>query len=278
MMELYNRLSEKASQLVTGTYSTSFSMGTRALHPSLRWAIHGIYGFVRLADEIVDSFHGHDQQALLREFKEETYRLLERGISTNPVLQTFGRVVRKYQIPIDLIEAFFFSMEEDLHRKRHDDQSYRKYVYGSAEAVGLMCLCVFTEGDRKAYELLKPHAQSLGAAFQKVNFLRDVQNDWLGLGRRYFPRIDLTALTEADIAQIGAEIERDFQHAFIGIRQLPARARLGVLVAYTYYRLLLKKILSTQPRQLLQRRIRVSNLQKWYYFLRVYLWYSMKKI
>lgn len=247
MMQLFHDVSELCSRMTTERYSTSFSSSIRLLHQDLRQPIHNIYGFVRFADEIVDTFHGHDKEELLRRFKQETYDAIERGISLNPILHSFQLTVNAYKIDHALIEAFFKSMEMDLDKKQYNQQSYNEYIYGSAEVVGLMCLYVFLEGDTKAYEQLKPHAQSLGAAFQKVNFLRDVKADYNSLNRTYFPGLDFSNFTTRQKAEIEADIQKDFDHAYEGILQLPMKARFGVYVAFKYYLSLFKKIKKMQP-------------------------------
>lgn len=262
MMQLFHDVSELCSRMTTERYSTSFSSSIRLLHQDLRQPIHNIYGFVRFADEIVDTFHGHDKEELLRRFKQETYDAIERGISLNPILHSFQLTVNAYKIDHALIEAFFKSMEMDLDKKQYNQQSYNEYIYGSAEVVGLMCLYVFLEGDTKAYEQLKPHAQSLGAAFQKVNFLRDVKADYNSLNRTYFPGLDFSNFTTRQKAEIEADIQKDFDHAYEGILQLPMKARFGVYVAFKYYLSLFKKIKKMQPAKIMNERVRIPNYGK----------------
>lgn len=262
MMQLFHDVSELCSRMTTERYSTSFSSSIRLLHQDLRQPIHNIYGFVRFADEIVDTFHGHDKEELLRRFKLETYDAIERGISLNPILHSFQLTVNAYQIDHALIEAFFKSMEMDLDQKQYNQQSYNEYIYGSAEVVGLMCLYVFLEGDTKAYGQLKPHAQSLGAAFQKVNFLRDVKADYNSLNRTYFPGLDFSNFTTRQKAEIEADIQKDFDHAYEGILQLPMKARFGVYVAFKYYLSLFKKIKKMQPAKIMNERVRIPNYGK----------------
>ena len=228
----------------------------------MRQPVHNIYGFVRFADEIVDTFHDYNKENLLAQFKYETYDSLERGISLNPILNSFQLTVNKYNIPPELIAAFFKSMEMDLSRTTYNSDGYADYIYGSAEVVGLMCLCVFCEGDMTMYSNLKPAAQALGAAFQKVNFLRDVKADYESLNRTYFPEVDFLNFTQHNKRQIEADIELDFNNAYKGILQLPARARFGVYVAYKYYLSLFKKIKKTQPANILEQRIRIPNYGK----------------
>ncbi len=261
-MPLFHKVSQLCSRITTEEYSTSFSSAIRLLHQDLRIPIYNIYGLVRFADEIVDTFHDHDKATLLQRFKEETYQAIREGISLNPILHSFQLTVNKYNISLDLVEAFFRSMEMDLKRQDYDEQRYNEYIYGSAEVVGLMCLFVFCDGDRQQYEQLKPHAQSLGAAFQKVNFLRDIKSDFNSLNRTYFPNVDFGNFTSSCKAQIEADIAADFQHAHEGIMQLPWKARFGVYVAYKYYLSLFRKIRKTQPAEILETRIRIPNYHK----------------
>ncbi|WP_246186185.1 phytoene/squalene synthase family protein [Phnomibacter ginsenosidimutans] len=227
-----------------------------------RQPIHNIYGFVRFADEIVDTFHDFDKQQLFQEFKKETYAALERGISLNPILHSFQLTVNQYHVDRHLIEAFFYSMELDLSRKVYDASGYQQYIYGSAEVVGLMCLQVFCDGDKNLYDKLKDPARSLGAAFQKVNFLRDVKADYEGMDRVYFPDCDFRNFTNEEKRQIEADIEADFKDAYQGIIQLPMKARFGVYVAYKYYLSLFKKIKRLEARRILEERIRIPNYGK----------------
>lgn len=262
MLELFHSTSEKCSRIVTQRYSTSFASAIRLLHKDLRAPICNIYGFVRLADEIVDTFHQQDKAALLKQFKEETYASIERGISLNPILNSFQQTVNKFHIDHQLIEAFFRSMEMDLHRQSYDEKGYTEYIYGSAEVVGLMCLYVFCEGNRELYAKLEAPARSLGAAFQKVNFLRDIKADYNGLSRIYFPGCDFADFKEADKRQIEEDIQADFRHAFTGIVKLPIKARFGVYVAYKYYMSLFGKIKKMEPARVLESRIRIPNYYK----------------
>ena len=262
MMQLFNEVSSECSKLTTERYSTSFSSAIRLLHKDFRVPIYHIYGFVRFADEIVDTFHDFDKSTLLQEFKKETYDAIDRGISLNPILNSFQNVVNKYNIEKDLIAAFFASMESDLHNYTYDEKGYRDYIYGSAEVVGLMCLFVFCEGENKMYLQLKPYAKSLGAAFQKVNFLRDVKADSENLKRMYFPGVDFNRFTKSMKDQIETDIDNDFKMAYKGILMLPAKARFGVYVAYKYYLSLFKKIKLSQPAMLLEDRIRIPNYSK----------------
>lgn len=268
MVDLFHTVSENCSRVVTEKYSTSFSSAIRLLHKDLRTPIFNIYGFVRLADEIVDTFHDYNKPRLLEEFRKETYDAIERGISCNPILNSFQSTVNKYNISLDLIEAFFHSMKMDLIRTRYEQDEYKEYVYGSAEVVGLMCLCVFCEGNREEYDKLKTAAQSLGAAFQKVNFLRDIKADHDGLSRVYFPRCDFNNFTTEQKQHIEAEIHKDFHNAYKGIRKLPMKARFGVYVAYKYYLSLFNKIKRMKPALVLEQRIRIPNYRKLMIILR----------
>lgn len=262
MIALFHELSQQCSKATTEMYSTSFSSAIKLLHPSLRTPIFNIYGFVRFADEIVDTFHQHNKEELLIEFKEATYTAIERGISLNPILNSFQLTVNKYEISHSLIDAFFKSMEMDLSKASYDCSGYKEYIYGSAEVVGLMCLYVFCEGDKIMYAKLKPSAQLLGAAFQKVNFLRDVKADYELLSRTYFPEVDFQNFTPSMKIQIEEEIALDFSGAYKGIIELPIKARFGVYVAYKYYLSLFKKIKQTAPANILEQRIRIPNYSK----------------
>jgi phytoene/squalene synthetase len=243
-------------------YSTSFSSAIKLLNKKIQAPIYDIYGFVRFADEIVDTFHEHDKSGLLAKFKIETYEAIACKISLNPILNSFQRTVNKYNIDHALIDAFFKSMEFDLGKKTYDTDGYAEYIYGSAEVVGLMCLYVFCNGDKKSYDHLKPTAQSLGAAFQKVNFLRDVKADYQQLNRVYFPGVDFNSFTSQMKNDIENDIEKDFEHAYTGILQLPLNARFGVYLAYKYYLSLFKKIKATKPQRILEERIRIPNYMK----------------
>lgn len=264
MIKLFHDVSQQCSKAVTEKYSTSFSSAIRLLHPDLRTPIYNIYGFVRFADEIVDTFHQYRKEELLTEFRKDTYAAIERGISLNPILHSFQITVREYNISHDLIDAFFNSMEMDLSKTTYNSNGYKEYIYGSAEVVGLMCLYVFCEGDRNMYTDLKPAAQSLGAAFQKVNFLRDVKADYEQLNRSYFPEVDFKNFTSCMKKQIEDDISRDFEHAYEGILNLPPKARFGVYVAYKYYLSLFKKIKRTTPASIMEQRIRIPNYGKAY--------------
>lgn len=259
---LFNRCAYSTSRMVTRSYSTSFSRGIHMLHRRNHDPIYAIYGFVRYADEIVDTFHDYDKENLLQEFWDETFRSITRGISVNPILHAFQDTVRRYDLPHHLIEAFLKSMAMDLKRSQYDASLYEEYIYGSAEVVGLMCLKVFCHSQPELYDQLVPAAQSLGAAFQKVNFLRDIRSDYTDRGRVYFPGVDFCRFDEACKRQIEQEIEADFAHAYTGIVRLPRGARLGVYVAYRYYMRLFARIRRMPAQQVLQRRVRVPNAQK----------------
>ena len=262
MMQLFHSVSYQCSKITTEQYSTSFSSAIKLLHKDLRTPIYNIYGFVRFADEIVDTFHGYDKAILLQQFKEETYLSIERGISLNPILHSFQSTVNAYNIDISLIAAFFNSMEQDLQACDYDTQKYNEYIYGSAEVVGLMCLFVFCEGNHEQYIRLKPFAQNLGAAFQKVNFLRDLKADTQQLNRMYFPGCNFLHFSEADKKQVELDIANDFEKAYQGIIQLPMKARFGVYVAYKYYLSLFKKIKKIQAKKILQQRVRIPDYGK----------------
>lgn len=264
MIKLFHDVSQQCSKAVTEKYSTSFSSAIQLLHPDLRTPIYNIYGFVRFADEIVDTFHQYRKEELLTEFRKDTYAAIERGISLNPILHSFQITVREYNISHDLIEAFFNSMEMDLSKTTYNSNGYKEYIYGSAEVVGLMCLYVFCEGDRNMYNDLKPSAQALGAAFQKVNFLRDVKADYEQLNRAYFPEVDFKNFTPTMKRQIEEDISQDFENAYEGILNLPHKARFGVYVAYKYYLSLFKKIKRTTPASIMEQRIRIPNYGKAY--------------
>ena len=268
MMHLFHEVSEMCSRNTTERYSTSFSSAIRLLHPDLRQPIYNIYGLVRFADEIVDTFHEHDKETLIAEFKQETFHAIERGISLNPILHSFQLTVNQYKIDLALIHAFFNSMEMDLDQKQYNNNDYSDYIYGSAEVVGLMCLYVFIEGDNNQYEALKPAARSLGAAFQKVNFLRDVNADFNQLDRTYFPGLDFKNFTARQKQEIENDIQKDFNEAYAGIVHLPAKTRFGVYVAYKYYLSLFRKIKKAQPAEIMQERIRIPDYHKMMILLR----------
>jgi 15-cis-phytoene synthase len=262
MKDLYDNVSIRCSRLTTKAYSTSFSLGILCLEKELRDPIYAIYGFVRFADEIVDTFHDYNKHELLQRFKEDTYKSLEEGISLNPILNSFQHTVNKFSIERELIDQFLKSMEMDLLQKEYNEDRFKEYILGSAEVVGLMCLRVFSKGDGKMFDKLKPFAMSLGSAFQKINFLRDLSADFVDMGRSYFPDLDLRKFDEASKKRIEQSILVDFSHAFKGIQQLPKAARFGVYVAYVYYYALFKKIRNTPSELVLNRRIRIRNRHK----------------
>lgn len=262
MKQLFDDISVKSSKLVTNTYSTSFSLGIKFLDKSIRTPIYNIYGFVRFADEIVDSFQGFDKEYLLEKFRKDTIEAIEQKISLNPILNSFQETVNKYNIEWELIETFLESMKMDLDPITSSQNYYEKYILGSAEVVGLMCLHVFTEGDIEQYKKLSPSAKKLGSAFQKVNFLRDAQADFIDLGRTYFPGVDFNNFTDADKIKIEMDIEKDFKEALVGIKQLPATSRGGVYLAYFYYLRLFRKIKNVSSENIISARIRIPNAQK----------------
>ncbi|MCW5899180.1 MAG: phytoene/squalene synthase family protein [Flavobacteriales bacterium] len=259
---LYDKVCLKASRHTTYSYSTSFSLGIRSLDKRFHAPIHAIYGFVRFADEIVDTFHGYDKEDLLKHFREDTHRAIDDGISLNPILHSFQRVVNGFHIEPELYDTFLDSMAMDLTDTAHDQRSYETYILGSAEVVGLMCLRVFCEGDDALYQRLKPSAMKLGAAFQKVNFLRDLKDDHQNLGRTYFPGIDVARLDADTKHRIEQDIQHDFDEALAGIRQLPKGARFGVYMAYIYYVNLFRKIKALPCDRIMRERVRVRNRRK----------------
>ena len=261
-IKLYNEVSLEVSKLTTERYSTSFSVGIRLISGELRWAIYALYGMVRYADEIVDTFHNQDKGLLLNDFEAQTYEAIERKFSTNPILHAYQMAHHQFSIDQALVKSFFESMKMDLEQKVHDKDSYDKYVYGSAEVVGLMCLHVFTEGNKKLFNDLLPNARALGSAFQKVNFLRDLKSDLEERGRLYFPNVNFTNFSDEDKQQIIQEVKEEFKHALSGIKKLPLSCRFGVYTAYKYYLKLLVKIDSKHKEELLEKRIRVNNAQK----------------
>lgn len=277
-MDLFKQTCLKCSKLITEAYSTSFTLGIKTLDPKFHFPIYAIYGFVRCADEIVDTFHEHDKQALLQEFKEQTYKAIAQGISLNPVLHAFQSVVNEYKIDHEYIEAFLKSMEMDLEERQYDHQLYGDYIYGSAEVVGLMCLKVFCEGDNEMFERLKKPACSLGSAFQKVNFLRDMQSDYLERGRVYFPKVEFKQFDNLSKADIEADICKDFEDAYEGIMQLPRAARLGVYLAYKYYMRLFRKIQSLPATHILSNRVRVPDNTKLALLVSSYVRYRLNAI
>lgn len=258
---LYDKVAMRCSRLSTKAYSTSFSLGILCLQKEFRDPIYALYGFVRFADEIVDTFHDHNKPELLERFKQDTYRAIDEKISLNPILHSFQRTVNDFRIDRELIDCFLRSMEWDLTRKTYDQQGMKDYILGSAEVVGLMCLRVFCKGSDEQYQKLKPHAMSLGSAFQKVNFLRDLKADYQ-MGRVYFPNLQLDALTEDGKKQIEADIRADFDHALEGIKVLPRSVRFGVYVAYVYYVALFNKIINSSSDLILNERVRIRNRHK----------------
>ena len=259
---MFDKVSIRCSRLATNAYSTSFSLGIFCLSKELRDPIYSIYGFVRFADEIVDSFHDYDKALLLDRFREDCYRSIDERISLNPILNSFQATVNEFGIDRSMIDQFLKSMQMDLAYKMYSDADFEEYILGSAEVVGLMCLKVFCNGDVQQYDKLKSHAMSLGSAFQKINFLRDLNADFAGLGRSYFPGTDLASFDETSKKEIEKSIEEDFRHGFAGIRQLMRSSRFGVYVAYVYYRALFKKIKNTPSEQVMRTRIRIRNRHK----------------
>ena len=276
MKELFDKISNESATLITKKYSTSFSIAVRLLAPSIRQAIYNIYGFVRVADEIVDSFEGYPKEELLNRFEEEYSYAMQFGISTNPVINAFQKTVKEYNIEDKLVQAFLKSMRADLTKQIYQNQKeIDDYIYGSADVVGLMCLKVFVKGNQAEYNRLKEPAMKLGSAFQKVNFLRDFKQDYDDLSRTYFPNIDPDNFTTIDKNKIVLGIKQDFKMAYQGIKELPKEARFGVYVAYKYYVQLLKKVDKTPARALKERRIRVSNSSKTYLLFQSYLKYQL---
>lgn len=261
-LALYNEVCLKASNTTTSSYSTSFSLGIRSLDKQLRGPINAIYGFVRFADEIVDTFHGFDKAALLARFRSDTHQAIKEGISLNPILHSFQRVVNMYGIEAELYDTFLDSMAMDLHDRTYDKRAYETYILGSAEVVGLMCLRVFCKNDDALYQQLKPAAMKLGAAFQKVNFLRDLKDDHVNLGRTYFPGVDVSRMDSDTKHRIESDIKADMDAALSGIKQLPRGSRFGVYMAYVYYLALFKKIQALPCDRILKERIRVRNGDK----------------
>ncbi|MFC3880053.1 phytoene/squalene synthase family protein [Algoriphagus namhaensis] len=261
-VELYDQTTLECSRLITQRYSTSFTLGIKTLDKKFHLPIYAIYGFVRYADEIVDTFHDHDKAALLERFKKDTYEAIEAKLSLNPVLHAFQLMVNRYKIDLDLIEAFLHSMAMDLDFKTYNDNRYDEYIYGSAEVVGLMCLRVFCEGDSALYDSLKAPACKLGAAFQKVNFLRDIKSDFEERGRVYFPGVDYSQFDKTAKQAIEEDIQKDFDDSLIGIESLPDGAKLGVKVAYLYYQKLFDKIKGLPAETITQERIRIPNSKK----------------
>ena len=278
MKNLFDEVSLKCSEITTKYYSTSFSLGIRLLDKKIHSPIYSIYGFVRLADEIVDSFHEFDKAKLLNEFTESTKQAIENKISLNPILNSFQEVVNKYNIEWEHIQDFLSSMESDLNQKKHDEDSYKQYIKGSAEAVGLMCLRVFCNNNNKLYTDLEKYAIYLGSVFQKVNFIRDISADYNDLKRVYFPQLNINEFNEEEKNKIEDDIEKEFSLALIGIKQLPKSAKKGVFLAYSYYYSLFKKIKSTPASQIMTKRIRIPNFTKFLILMRVQLLNMLKLI
>lgn len=275
MKRLFDELSYAVSEATTKKYSTSFSLGILALKPSIRPAIYAIYGYVRLADEIVDSFHDYNKKELLERFKIYTLEALDEGISLNPLLNSFQETVNNYNIDRSLIDKFLHSMEMDLKSVDYDSELYQEYILGSAEVVGLMCLQVFVEGNAVMFESLKPYAMKLGSAFQKVNFLRDFKNDFQILGRTYFPNIEMGVFSDRIKSQIEMEIENEFKEALIGIKKLPNTSKFGVYLAYKYYWSLFIKIKNTPAEKIMDQRMRITNTHKLSLAMSSYMEYKM---
>lgn len=279
MKSIFDNVSYSCSKIVTNSYSTSFSLASKMLSNTIRQDIYNIYGFVRFADEIVDSFHEYDKERLFNDFEEQLYKAIEDKISLNPILNSFQKTVHHYKIPSELYVAFMKSMRLDLHKTKYlTDQEYKQYIYGSADVVGLMCLQVFVNGDKEKYNDLKQSAMHLGSAFQKVNFLRDLKFDYENLNRTYFPNMDLKHLDEKSKFVIIKEIEDDFNKALKGILKLPVDAKFGVYTAFIYYKKLLKKLKKTPSIEIKNSRIRVSNYQKFGLLAKSYFDYRLNLI
>jgi 15-cis-phytoene synthase len=279
MKSLFDKISFNCSVNVTKSYSTSFSSAVKMLAPNIRQDIYNIYGFVRFADEIVDSFHDYNKAELFDLFEKDLDLALKNKISLNPILNAFQHTATRYAIPKDMIDAFMRSMKLDLTKSTYaTQQEYQEYIYGSADVVGLMCLKVFVKGDNDKFEKLKSSAMRLGSAFQKVNFLRDLKADFEGLDRTYFPNTDLNTLDEASKNEIIKEIEADFKAGFEGIANLPIEAKFGVYTAYTYYKKLLSKLKKTPSSEIKNTRIRVSDYQKYGLFAKCYFNYKLNII
>lgn len=275
MKKIYDDVSIKCSKLTTRSYSTSFSMGIKFLNSRFQNPIYAIYGFVRFADEIVDTFHDYNKLDLLMRFKQDTYNAINEKISLNPILNSFQKVVHDYSVNIELVDAFLESMQMDLEKKAYDQDGYEKYILGSAEVVGLMCLKVFTENNGALYKSLKSHAMKLGSAFQKINFLRDLKSDYHDLGRVYFPGVDMAQFNANAKKEIEKNIEIDFKDGYEGIKKLPKDARFGVYVAYVYYYRLFKKIKGLPAEKILNERVRIPNNKKYGLFLGSYVKHSL---
>ena len=279
MKSIFDKVSNDCSKLVIKRYSTSFYFSSSLLSKTIRQDIFNIYGFVRLADEIVDTFHEYPKKELLEDFEKELWRSIDNKISLNPILNSFQHTVNKYSIPKDLINSFLDSMKMDLEKKEYNSvEEYRKYIYGSADVVGLMCLKVFVKGSESSFSELSPFAISLGSAFQKVNFLRDLKDDSNVLNRVYFPNVDMNNFNEKSKKEIILEIEKDFANAVKGIVKLPKNSKFAVYIAYRYYNKLLKKLKHTSSENIVKKRIRIHNLQKFIVIARSYVKYQLNLI
>jgi len=278
MKAIFDKVSNDCSEITTKAYSTSFSLGIKVLDKSLHNPIYGIYGFVRFADEIVDSFHNYNKKELFKKYKSDTYLGINNKISLNPIINSFQEVVNKFKIDHSLIESFLNSMEMDLEDQNYDENTYKKYIVGSAEVVGLMCLNIFVDGDINKYNKLKPYAMKLGSAFQKINFLRDINDDYKKLGRTYFPEINIENFSKSDKLKIENEIENEFIEGLKGIRMLPNTSKGGVYLAYKYYYNLFKKIKKIPAHQILEKRTRISNFRKFIILVLSMIKYHSKKI
>jgi phytoene synthase len=278
MKAIFDKVSNDCSEITTKQYSTSFSLGIKILDKSLHNPIYGIYGFVRFADEIVDSFHNYNKKELFNKYKADTYLGISNKISLNPIINSFQDVVNTFKIDHSLIESFLNSMEMDLEDQDYDDDTYKKYILGSAEVVGLMCLTIFVHGNQDKYKDLKPYAMKLGSAFQKINFLRDANDDYKTLGRTYFPEVNMENFNNSDKLKIENEIENEFIEGLKGIRMLPNTSKGGVYLAYKYYYKLFKKIKKIPAHQILEKRIRISNFRKFTILVSSMLKYHTKQI
>ena len=278
MKAIFDKVSNDCSEITTKSYSTSFSLGIKILDKRLHNPIYGIYGFVRFADEIVDSFHNYNKKELFNKYKNDTYLGINNKISLNPIINSFQEVVNKFKIDHSLIESFLNSMEMDLEDQNYDENTYKKYILGSAEVVGLMCLTIFVNGDQNKYNELKPYAMKLGSAFQKINFLRDANDDYKALGRTYFPEVNMENFNKSDKLKIENEIENEFIEGFKGIRMLPNTSKGGVYLAYKYYYNLFKKIKKIPAQQILEKRTRISNFRKFTILVSSMIKYHSKQI
>jgi len=278
MKAIFDKVSNDCSEITTKAYSTSFSLGIKVLDKRLHNPIYGIYGFVRFADEIVDSFHNYNKRELFNKYKSDTYLGINNKISLNPIINSFQEVVNQFKIDHSLIESFLNSMEMDLEDQNYDENTYKKYILGSAEVVGLMCLTIFVNGDQNKYNELKPYAMKLGSAFQKINFLRDVNDDYKTLGRTYFPEVNMENFNKSDKLKIENEIENEFTEGLKGIRMLPNTSKGGVYLAYKYYYNLFKKIKKIPAQQILEKRTRISNFRKFTILISSMIKYHSKQI